>query len=227
MEIPGNIDYHKTRRAGMRSSVPTFLIAGILTLAASAKAGIITISFNELQTGEDVQSYYNGGSGSLGTGPGPSLGVVFDPGWIVSPPDVYDGYHDGKSAVISGEAIVNVLGGWVGAASFYYEGAGLDVEFWDGPDGTGNEVRTLNNLPPEVGFFPVGDNISFFRSVVLIPQGGTDRIDALTFAPFEVVSPEPGTVELSLLAIVGVFSLTAMRRSRHSAGERFGTTTMP
>jgi hypothetical protein len=66
------------------------VIIGLLVLAANAKAGpVTTISFDALQTGEDVLNYYNGGFGSMGSGPGPSLGVIFLAGWIVGPPSVF------------------------------------------------------------------------------------------------------------------------------------------
>jgi len=35
------------------------------------------LDFNNLQIGEEVLGYYDGGFGSLGTGPGPNLGITF------------------------------------------------------------------------------------------------------------------------------------------------------
>jgi len=198
----------------MRSFTPTFLIAGILALTASAKAGIVTISFDGLKSGEDVLGFYNGGFGSEGSGPGPSLGVIFAPGWIADPPDVY-GYVDGKSALISGTATMNVPDGWSGAVSFYYLGAPLVVSFYDQQNGLGTLVGTLS-LGGDLEFDPAGaHHLPLFRSAVFSSSG--DRIDALTEGAF--VIPEPGTAQLLLLA-VGVFSLTALSRRLHFAGYR-------
>jgi len=88
----------------MRRSTLAFVISGVCTLTASAAT---TISFDQLQAGEDVLNYYNGGLGSMGSGPGPSAGVIFSPGWIAGPPDAYSA-PGGKSAAISGTATVNV-----------------------------------------------------------------------------------------------------------------------
>ena len=145
-----------------------------------------------MQVGEDVLNYYNGGFGSLGTGPGPSFGVIFAPGWIAGPPDVY-GSPGGKSAAISGTGIMNVPAGWSGAVSFYYFGAPLAVDFYDQQNGLGALVGTLN-LPPEGSFFPAGAALPLFRSAVFLSGG--DNIDALTNGGFVV--PEPGTVQLWL-----------------------------
>ena len=197
----------------MRSFAPSFLIAGILALTASAKAGIVTISFDGLESGEDVLGYYNGGFGSEGSGPGPTLGVIFAPGWIAGPPDVY-GYVDGKSALISGTATMNVPDGWSGAVSFYYLGAPLVVGFYDQQNGLGTLVGILS-LGGDLEFNPAGADLPLFRSAVFSSSG--DRIDALTEGAF--VTPEPDTAQLLLLA-VGVFSLIALGRRLHFEGYR-------
>ena len=187
------------------------VLAGILILAANTNADpITTISFDGLQTGEDVLNYYNGGFGSLGSGPGPSLGVMFSPGWIVSPPDVYD-EPGGKSAYINRSATMNMPNGWSGLVSFYYLGGPLVVDFYSGPGGTGNLVQTLS-LPGSDVFDPDGDKIPFFESAVF--QSSGDRIDALTHGA--QVIPEPSTLQLFLLGILGIgaLQLTALRWNR-------------
>ena len=124
-----------------------WIIAAVLVLASQSGADPITISFDQLTVGEDVLNYYNGGLGSLGTGPGPSDGVIFSPGWIVGPPDVYSN-PSGKSAAISGVATVDIPGGWSGPTSFYYLGAGGTVSFYSQENGLGTLVGQLV-LPPE------------------------------------------------------------------------------
>jgi hypothetical protein len=93
------------RRSTVGRLRPVLWITGALALAFSAAQGA-TLSFDQLQVGEEILEYYNGGLGSNGTGPGPSFGVSFTSVWTVSPPDVY-GAADGKSAAVSGTGIVN------------------------------------------------------------------------------------------------------------------------
>jgi hypothetical protein len=196
----------------MRASASALVLAGFLILPANTNAGpITTISFDDLQTGEDVLNYYNGGLGSLGSGPGPSLGVIFSPGWIVSPPDVYDGEPGGKSAYISGAATMDVPAGWSGPVSFYYFGGPLVVDFYSDQGGTGSLVQTLS-LPGSDFFDPAGNAVPFFESAVFKSSG--DRIDALTNGA--LVIPEPSTFQLFLLGILGIgaVQLTALRWNR-------------
>lgn len=179
------------------------LVPAALLMFALQSLGT-TISFNELQTGEDVLDYYNGGFGSLGTGPGPSYDVTFSPGWIVSPPDVY-GLPTGKSASLSGVATMNVSAGWFGPTSFYYSGSGLVVDFYSLENGAGTLVGSLN-LPGETFFYPAGQDLPLFRSAVFYPVAPT-RIDALTNG-FLVIA-EPSALKLFLFGIT-VISLAAL-----------------
>ena len=49
----------------------------VVYLMASGQAGPL-ITFDGLKNDEAIDGYYDGGSGSLGSGPGPSLGLVFE-----------------------------------------------------------------------------------------------------------------------------------------------------
>ena len=84
----------------MRRYVLRFLLVAIVFTVVNAKAdplGGFSLSFNELQFGEDVLEYYNGGFGGAGSGPGPASGISFTPGLIAVAGDVY-GDPDGKAA---------------------------------------------------------------------------------------------------------------------------------
>jgi hypothetical protein len=70
----------------------------------------MTLDFNPLQVGEQVQNYYNGGLGSVGTGPGPSYGITFTgtftavSGGLMPP--------TGRAETLSGaRAVMNIPGG--------------------------------------------------------------------------------------------------------------------
>jgi hypothetical protein len=179
--------------------------AMILTFASDATAGIITISFDALASGEDVLEYYDGGSGSLGSGPGPAMGVSFLPGWIVSPPDVYS-TPGGKSVAFTGSATINFHQGWAGITSFYYLGSDLTVSFYDAEDGLGNLLDTLS-LHPSATFLPAGGDVSTLRSAVFTSTGG--RIDALTNGA--QVIPEPAGFILSMIGLAVVRMLRMCR----------------
>jgi hypothetical protein len=60
-----------------RSAVAGVLIAAGLLATSAARAAVIDMSFDTLQNDEFVNSYYDGGTGSLGSGPGPNYGVTF------------------------------------------------------------------------------------------------------------------------------------------------------
>ena len=48
-------------------------------LAATAEAGSIVLPFEGLQDQEQVLCFNNGGTGALGSGPGPNYGTTFGP----------------------------------------------------------------------------------------------------------------------------------------------------
>jgi hypothetical protein len=52
-------------------------IALALFSIAAAKADTVSLNFAGLQDTELVNNYYNGGSGSAGSGPGPNYGSLF------------------------------------------------------------------------------------------------------------------------------------------------------
>jgi hypothetical protein len=70
---------------GALSSSARVLCAAAITFAfvASAQAATATLDFDALDGGrdglhaEEVRGFYRGGLGSLGTGPGPNLGITF------------------------------------------------------------------------------------------------------------------------------------------------------
>jgi hypothetical protein len=124
----------------MQNCILALAIAGGVSLSTNAAAGTV-ISFDQLQVGEDVLNYYNGGMGSMGSGPGPADGVIFSAGWIAGLPDAYNA-PGGKSVAISGTATVNVPPGWVEPTSFYYSGGPLTVSYYSQPNGLGTLLGT-------------------------------------------------------------------------------------
>jgi len=179
------------------------LITILLALRPSA-AQATTLSFDQLQVGEGILEYYNGGLGSMGTGPGPSLGVSFTPVWTVSTPDVY-GAANGKSAAFSGMGTVSFHAEWSGAFSFYYSGGPTTLQLYSEENGLGTLHDTLN-LPASSEFQPIG-GLGAFRSLVFTSTGSS-RIDVLTNEGF--VIPEPAAAQLFGIGLLGF--LVAWRR---------------
>src|ERR1700751_24387 len=65
----------------IHAAAPIFLAVG-----ASAQASVMSLNFAGLNaTAEEaVSNFYNGGFGSLGSGPGPNFGITFSPNGITA-----------------------------------------------------------------------------------------------------------------------------------------------
>ncbi|MGB7760744.1 MAG: hypothetical protein WBL61_13005 [Bryobacteraceae bacterium] len=135
------------------------LVALGAMLAMAATAGNVVLTFEGLQNAEEVQGYYNGGYGNLGSGPGPNYGVTFtDNGWAYISAD--DGGTAGFAGNPSGDTaftfrndgnpgIMDVSGGFSGGFSFYYSavyGTGT-INIYSGLDGAGT---LLDSFTPAV-----------------------------------------------------------------------------
>jgi hypothetical protein len=195
----------------MRRYVLRFLLIAIVFTVVNAKAdplGGFSLSFNELQFGEDVLEYYNGGFGGAGSGPGPALGISFTPGLIAVEGDVYFD-PDGKAAELDApEVIMNISGGFSGLVQFYVLGGPIDVAFYDELDGLGNVVGTMSSPGSDV----VNETLPEFHSAVF---SGTTRIDQLLGGPpgGPLLLPEPSTL---LLLATGI-GLVCIRLRRKGA----------
>jgi hypothetical protein len=69
-----------TKQHGRRCALQIFVTAASLcAAAASAHADAVTLDFNAFQPDEGLGTYYSGGVGALGTGPGPNLASLSIP----------------------------------------------------------------------------------------------------------------------------------------------------
>jgi hypothetical protein len=200
------------------------------------------LTFEGLQQNEEILNYYNGGQGSLGSGPGPSYGVTFGTSALAlrsgnfssnpTPPTVLY-FLSGSGAVMS------VPAGFTTGFSFYYAGSVTgSVTVWDQTGATGNLLATVNlpttslNCVANVTYscwVPVGVSFSGTAKSVNF-SGGANYIafDNITFGSATPSSngtpPTPtGVPALSkwamiLLAIGLIFVVS--RRLRGHAAER-------
>lgn len=204
----------------------------ILACAAQlASAATITLTFEGLRSGEAILNYYNGGFGGLGSGPGPSFGVLFGNTALASiDSDVGgNGNFGGEPSpstsmffLTGGAAVMTIPTGFSTGFSFYYttlSSAG-SVTVWDGLNGTGNilatrslPVTTLRGAPDPTGdfspFFPIG--VSFSGIARSVSFGGIENgigFDNITFGsetPTGAV-PEPSTYALMGLSLAALFT---------------------
>jgi hypothetical protein len=151
------------------------------------------LSFDGLQAGEQVLSYYAGGLGGDQSGPGPAYGISFTPGLAANATTI----AFGPSAMLIAPAVtMNLDSPWSQVISFYFTGSGT-VSFYTGANVSGNLVASyvLNSQP----FFPFGQRPGAFQSVVFASTGGsTLRLDSIDFG--SLVIPEPSN---SMLLLTG------------------------
>jgi RHS repeat-associated protein len=172
------------------------------------------MGFDALQCMEYVDTYYAGGSGSFGSGPGPNYGVTFSSNAMVLTDAILGTTANGCSSnvtnmpspynqvfFLSGSAAtMDVPAGFTDGFSFYYNSA-YDTGFinvWSGLDGTGTLLATLNlpitggcpNWPQFCVWDPIG--VSFMGTAMSVDFGGTENqisFDNITLGVAVVVNP--------------------------------------
>ena len=170
-----------------------------------------SLTFDGFLNDETILTYYMGGFGSLGSGPGPAFGITFTPGLVADPTRLLFG----PSARITGtSATMNLDSAFLGLVSFYFVGNGT-VSFFSGQNGSGTQLSSFGlvsmSLPITNTF---GATLLPFQSAVFTPAvGSTLRLDIITFGA--QVVPEPSTAML-LLTGLGLVSIFRRIRGRAS-----------
>jgi hypothetical protein len=127
----------------------------LLLVAAAAQASVIVLTFEGLKNREPIGQYYNGGFGGSGSGPGPNYGIEFGSSALALIDSDAGGSGNfanepSPSTVaffLSGPGVVmNVPLGFTTGFSFFYTSVSLagTVTVWDGLNGTGNLLASLN-----------------------------------------------------------------------------------
>lgn len=219
----------------------TRIAASVLALAgASASwADPVTLTFEGLRDRESVLNFYNGGTGSAGS-TGTNYGINFagntlalidsDAGGTGNFANEPTG--DTVMFFLSGAStVLNVADGFTESFSFFYStrlNTGT-VNLYDGVDGTGNLVGTLNLLA--LGTNCAGDptgsfcnwrmaSLSFAGVVRSIDFGGAANLtafDNITFGNIGTPTPpggdvpEPGSLVLTAGALLALLSASRRR----------------
>lgn len=207
--------------------------AALLAVSGVASAAVITLDFEGLKNGEAVQNFYNGGTGSQGSS-GTNYGVNFTSATLAlidSDAGGTGNFANEPSAstimfFLGGATpILNFAAGFDTGFSFFYTSAtAATVTVWSGLDGTGDLLGSItvnaqfnqgcsgdpngafcNWTAAGVAFSGVARSINFGGTA---DQTGYDNI---TFGSATPGVPEPGSLALAGLALLG---LAASRRRK-------------
>jgi len=204
----------------MKKLVGLVMVLLLGTVAANA-ANVLTFSGFQ-QPYETILSYYNGGFGGMGSGPGPSFGVVFGPDALALPNgpssnvENEPGGSTGSMIFLSGPGdIMNVIGGFTTGFSFFYSAPYYtgSVTVYDGPDATGSVLATLfldlngsycDGILPYTCWTPIG--VSFAGTAMSVDFSGTPNY--IAFSNVTLGSATPGNVpEPGSLVLFGTGAL--------------------
>jgi hypothetical protein len=213
-------------------------LVSLLLVAAAAQASVIVLTFEGLEELEPIGQYYNGGFGGFGSGPGPNYGIEFGSSALALIDRDAGGSgrfanEPSPSTVAffpSGPGVVmNVPGGFTTGFSFFYtSNFPGTVTVWDGLDGAGNLLASLNfpALESNCGGDPSGDfncwsavGVAFSGVAKSVNFGGTRNqvsFDNITLGSRDPGGeiPEPGSMGLLASGLVAVWlRRRAVRRS--------------
>jgi hypothetical protein len=204
--------------------------------ASHASAGSV-LTFEGLKNFEQVDNYYNGGTGSLGSGPGPNFGITFSPyalayipgeqtGKITpfpgdpSPPTVLLTFNTANpfGAGYPTSITMDASNGFSNGLVFYDIAIGRigTVSIWSGADGDGT-MLAQQSLPITPAAFTGPTTVLFegtAHSVVF--TGGNDQL-ALDNISFLTSVPEPSTMSSMLFGLGTLFAIFLVRRKKAAA----------
>lgn len=212
-------------------------VAGICIVAASHVSAGTVLTFEGPKNFEQIGDYYNGGTGSLGSGPGPNYGVTFSsealayiPGQQTGMVTPFPGDPSPATVLLLGDLGNRYAGGYplsltmdvTGGFSqslLFYDIAILrtaTVQIWSGLDGQGT-MLAQQNIP----LVPASNEV--FSGPLTVPfsgtahsvvfAGGNDQL-ALDNITFNAVVPEPSSSIPMAIGIGILFTILFLRRQK-------------
>jgi hypothetical protein len=161
-----------------------------------------TLDLGGLQIGEEVNTYFSGGVGGNGSGPGPEMGLTCSTGVTVADVD----FFSPRSLSLADGATLCLKPSVDFPISFYYLGVGsMDVK-----NSKGDIVDSVN-LEDWGGFAPSGAFSQDTTWLVFHTDGNPLYLNSLSLG--STVVPEPGTAAF-LAAFAGMGGTLLLRRRR-------------
>jgi hypothetical protein len=192
------------------------LIFGIVTLSLACKLNAavpFVLTFDALQDEEPIGSFYDGGLGGKGSGPGPDYDLSFSSHALgFKSIDPQFGTLLYWTHPTFSNIVINVPNGFEdGYFMYYLSDLPGSISIYDDLNATGNQLAA--NSLADTNFTVVSMGLNFggvARSVLL--SGVSDQIafDNLTFGSSQPFVPEPGSIQLMSLGAMA--ALTRMRR---------------
>jgi hypothetical protein len=196
----------KGKGDAMKGVLVLVAFLSVFALTVSSPAATIVLDFEGLEDLESVNSFYNGGLGGNGSGPGVNYGIQFSANSLA----LIDSDAGGTGNIggepspstvlffLTGTAVLNYA--FDTGFSFFYSAVNSPgvVTVYDGANASGNVLATIN-LPvtPSNGGDPSGDFSPFFAagtsfagSALSVDFGGT--VNQIAFDDITFGSSTPG-----------------------------------
>jgi hypothetical protein len=236
--------FNRTRGGSTRWGLK--IVLAVMALGVAANAGTVVLTFEGLQDNEEILTYFDGGTGSDGSGPGPNYGITFGSDSLALIQDSaggtgnFEGNPSGDATMyfLSGPGdIMNVPAGFTTGFSFYYSAVNDPgtVTVWSGLNGTGTLLQTLDLAVTPKGYptppctdaaedfcpwFPIG--VTFSGTAESVNFSGTANeigFDEITLGSATAGGGVPEPAAFGLVGL-GLASLVIFRRQRKGLAPR-------